>query len=123
MLVARIGATYGKTLYYDRKDPAVFASYLIRLTLDEIVLPKYYFYFSQSDYYWDQARNLATGAGQPQFNANAIKLINLPIPPIEDQKRIIEQFEKERALVAPAKEMVEVFTKKMHSRIHELWGE
>lgn len=55
LLVARIGATYGKTLYYDRKDPAVFASYLIRLTLDEIVLPKYYFYFSQSDYYWDQA--------------------------------------------------------------------
>lgn len=123
LLVARIGATYGKTLYYDRKDPAVFASYLIRLTLDESVLPKYYFYFSQSDYYWDQARNLATGAGQPQFNANAIKLINLPIPPIEDQRRIIEQFEKERALVAPAKEMVDVFTKKMHSRIHELWGE
>lgn len=41
LLVARIGATYGKTLYYDRKEPAVFASYLIRLTLDESVLPKY----------------------------------------------------------------------------------
>ena len=123
LLVARIGATYGKTLIYERTDPAVFASYLIRLTLDKSILPKYYFYFSQSDYYWDQARNLVTGAGQPQFNANAIKLITIPVPPIEEQKKIIEQFEKECALVSPAKEMIQVFTEKMQRRICELWGE
>lgn len=65
ILVARTGATYGKT--------AIFASYLIRINVNKtLVLPKYYWYFTQSDYYWKQAKKLAGGTGQPQFNANVI---------------------------------------------------
>ena len=69
ILVARTGATYGKTLLFEEDTPAVFASYLIRLRFSpDVVHPRYYWVFAQSDAYWNQAKALVTGGGQPQFN-------------------------------------------------------
>jgi len=96
---------------------------LIRLKLDKKVLPKYYLYFTQNEYYWEQARNLVTGGGQPQFNANTLKLIKLPIPPLEIQEQIISQIEAEQALVEPSKKLIEIFTKKITDKINQIWGE
>lgn len=123
ILVARIGATYGKTTIFDEEYRSIFASYLIRLKFNERVLPKYYFYYAQSEYYWEQARNLVTGAGQPQFNANTLKLIKVPIPSIEEQKQIISECDKERKLIAPTKEIIYAFTTKLKKRIQDVWGD
>ena len=50
ILVARTGATYGKTMIFEEDYPAVFASYLIRLRFpSERVHPRYYWAFAQSD--------------------------------------------------------------------------
>ncbi len=121
--MARIGATYGKTTIFDEEYRSIFASYLIRLKFNERVLPKYYFYYAQSEYYWEQARNLVTGAGQPQFNANTLKLIKVPIPSIEEQKQIISECDKERKLIAPTKEIINAFTTKLKKRIQDVWGD
>jgi len=90
LLVARTGATFGKTVLIAEPLPAVFASFLIRIRLDEsVVLPGYYWHFAQSSMYWRQARSLVSHGGQPQFNANALKTLCLPLPPLEDQERVI----------------------------------
>ena len=123
ILVARIGATYGKTTIFEADYCALFASYLIRLNFNERVLPKYYFYYAQSEHYWEQARNLVTGAGQPQFNANTLKLIRLPIPTLEEQQEIINMCDAERKTVEPVKKIFDVFTAKLKSRIQDVWGE
>ncbi|HNZ52569.1 MAG TPA: restriction endonuclease subunit S [bacterium] len=89
ILVARTGGTYGKTLYYNNNYPAVFASFLIKIELNkDRMLPEFYFHFSQSDNYWIQAKKLVSGGGQPQFNANILKEIIIPIPPLPEQKAI-----------------------------------
>ena len=38
-------------------------------------------------------------AGQPQFNSNAIKKIEIPLPSLEEQKRIINILDKFDKLV------------------------
>lgn len=89
LLVARTGATYGKTLLFADKQQAVFASYLIRIRLQEgLVLPKFYWHFSKSEEYWTQARRLVGGAAQPQFNGNVLAQIVLPVPLLPEQERI-----------------------------------
>ncbi|MCL1987678.1 MAG: N-6 DNA methylase [Firmicutes bacterium] len=123
VLVARIGSTYGKTLLFTSKERSIFASYLIRLRFNAKILPKYYWCFAQSENYWSQAKHLVTGGGQPQFNANTLKLIKLPIPPVDVQSQIIAQIEQEQAIIEPSKQVIEVFTKKMQNRINEIWGE
>ena len=90
LLVARTGATYGKTLYIPNDAPAVYASFLIKITLDENVMTnRFYWHFAQSSLYWEQANRLVSTGGQPQFNAGAIRRILVPVPPLDEQRRIV----------------------------------
>ena len=123
VLVARTGATYGKTMIFEEDYPAVFASYLIRLRFPlECVHPYYYWVFAQSDTYWNQAKVLMTGGGQPQFNGNAIKQIKFPLPPLEIQQAIVTEIEAEQSLVAANRELVKRMEGKIRAAIGRVWG-
>ena len=90
LLLARTGATYGKTLYFDADEPAVYASFLIKIILDNsIIRNRYYWHFSKSSLYWEQAERYVSKGGQQQFNTNAISRVKVPIPSLEVQDRII----------------------------------
>lgn len=124
LLVARTGATYGKTLLFNADYPAIFASYLIKLNFDNNVIDNsYYFFFSQSEEYWKQAKILVTGGGQPQFNANVIKQIKIPIPSIEIQQKLVAEMEEEQKIIDSNKYLIELMNKKIQTKINEIWGE
>ena len=91
LLLARTGATYGKTLYVPNNEPAVYASFLIKIDLDNsVILNRYYWHFSKSNLYWKQADKYVSKAGQQQFNTNAVSKVIVPVPPIEVQERIVK---------------------------------
>ena len=122
-LIARTGATYGKTMLFREDYPAVFASYLIRLRFPlERIHPYFYWAFAQSDAYWNQANALMTGGGQPQFNGNALRRIKLPIPPLSTQQAIVAEIEAERALVNANRELIQRFEKKIQAAVGRVWG-
>ena len=93
LLMARTGATYGKTMIFEEDYPAIYAGFLIKLSLDKsIINPKFYWHFAQSNFFWNQANKLVSGGGQPQFNANALKEVRMPIPyPDDRDKSLAEQ--------------------------------
>lgn len=100
LLVARTGATFGKTMLVTTDDPAVYASFLIRIRFHErTILPAYYWHFAQSGLYWTQANSLVSVGGQPQFNANALKNVEVPTPSLTDQERIVGILDTFDALV------------------------
>ncbi len=124
IIVARTGATYGKTAVFNADYPAVYASFLIKIDFPkELVLSDYYWAFAQSDMYWKQANALMSGGAQPQFNANAIAHILVPIPPISVQKVIVNQVREELAIVNQNKRIIEIFQQKIAEKIAEVWGE
>ena len=124
ILVARTGATYGKTMIFEEDYPAVFASYLIRLRFPkDRVQPRFYWVFAQSDLYWNQANALMTGGGQPQFNGNALKRVKIPLPPLATQQAIVTEVEAEQTLVAANRELVGRFEKKIQATLARVWGQ
>ena len=95
LLMARTGATYGKTMIFSEDYPAVYAGFLIKLDFDKnILIPKYYWHFAQGELFWRQANKLVSGGGQPQLNANALKMIKIPIPPLPEQEKIVAILDK-----------------------------
>ena len=122
VLVARTGATYGKTLLFVTGVQSVFASYLIRLRFNDDIVPQYYWTFAQSEMYWAQARSLVTGGGQPQFNGNALKKVTVPIPPLDVQRKIISEIESEGKLVESNRKLIAAFEKKIQTKLAEIWG-
>ena len=124
ILVARTGATYGKTMIFEEDYPAVFASFLIRLRFAKNrVHPRYYWVFAQSDLYWNQAKSLMTGGGQPQFNGNALVQVKIPLPSLATQQLIVAEIEAEQVLVAANRELIERFEKKIQATLARVWGE
>lgn len=123
LLVARTGATYGKTLYFDTDETAVFASFLIKLDLPEYIDHYFYWIFAQTQNYWDQANRLVSGGAQPQFNANAIKQLVIPIPPLDVQKSIVKQAREEQKIIDANKKLISIFCEKITDKISEVWGE
>lgn len=89
IVFARTGATTGKT-YLIESCPtnAVFASYLIRLRLSERADPSYISHFFQTEDYWRQISSNSRGVAQPGVNASKLKFLEVPLPPLEEQKRI-----------------------------------
>ncbi|CAK3239935.1 type I restriction enzyme, S subunit [Vibrio crassostreae] len=116
LLMARTGATYGKTMIFEQDYPAIYAGFLIKLSLDKkIINPKYYWHFAQSGLFWDQANKLVSGGGQPQFNANALKQVRLPIPypndtkrSLNEQKRIVTVLDELDKLISGIKEELSI---------------
>ena len=124
ILVARTGATFGKTMIFEEAYPAVFASFLIRLRFPrERVHPRYYWVFAQGDLYWNQANALMTGGGQPQFNGNALVQVKIPLPPLATQQAIVAEIEAEQALVAANRELITRFEHKIQATLARIWGE
>ncbi|RFZ81017.1 hypothetical protein DS742_00040 [Lacrimispora amygdalina] len=99
LVMARTGATFGKTLYVPNDEPAVYASFLIKISLDnDVILNRYYWHFSKSTLYWEQANKLVSAGGQPQFNSNALCRVSVPVPSIEEQEVIISILDRFDAL-------------------------
>ena len=123
ILVARTGATYGKTMVFEENYAAVFASYLIRLRFPvKKVDPRFYWAFAQSDNYWNQANALATGGGQPQFNGNALKKIRFPLPPLETQNAMVTEIEAEQVLIDANLELIKRFQSKIEDTLAGVWN-
>ena len=81
------------------------SGFLIKLSFDEkIVNPKFYWHFARSDLFWTQANKLVSGGGQPQFNANALKEVKMPIPPIARQNHIVTVLDRFDAITTSISE-------------------
>ncbi len=90
IMIARTGATTGKSYLVTDDVGAVFASYLIRLTLKrQGLIAAYLYHFMQSHSYWQQITEFSAGIAQPGVNAKKLKEIQLPIPSILEQKEIV----------------------------------
>ena len=121
LLVARTGATFGKTVFFCEDYPAIFASYLIRLKFPlEKLIPEFYWAFAQSEKYWEQARSLVSGGGQPQFNGNALTKIKIPLPPIAIQQEIVTEIESYQKVINGARAVIDNY--RPHIPINPDWA-
>ena len=96
ILFARTGGTVGKSfLVKDVPYEAVYAGYLIRTRYNsERLAPEYLKFFMESQLYWQQLRNGTIATAQPNCNGQTLAKMMIPIPPFEEQKRIIAKIEE-----------------------------
>lgn len=89
IVIARTGATTGKSYMVSKPINSVFASYLIRLQLSKPINVRYLYYFLQSDLYWQQISELSAGIAQPGVNSSKLKRMPFPLPPLDEQQHIV----------------------------------
>ncbi len=94
IVFARTGATTGKSFLVRNPNNAVFASYLIRVSVKRnFLIPKFIQYFFQSKEYWKQINEGISGAAQGGFNASKLAELRIPLPPLAEQQRIVAKLD------------------------------
>ncbi|MDK0847401.1 restriction endonuclease subunit S [Clostridium perfringens] len=83
--------TLGKNAIVKNINKGAIASSLviIRLVLSESIDIKFLYYFMNSKYELYQRNNFNNGSAQPNLSADSVKKFIMPIPPLEEQKRIV----------------------------------
>ena len=95
ILFARTGGTVGKSfLVEDVPMKSIYAGYLIRTRYSSLLCPHYMKAFMESQLYWEQLKNGTIATAQPNCNGKTLAKMLLPIPPINEQKRIVEGLHK-----------------------------
>lgn len=108
IMIARTGATTGKSYLIVDEIKAVFASYLIRIKIKSPKLqPQYLYGFMQSQLYWGQITEFSAGIAQPGVNAKKLKEIILSIPSVPEQTEIVRILDDLLAKEQQAKEAAE----------------
>lgn len=97
ILFARTGGTVGKSVVVKNMptdEPYVFAGYLIRSNYCKKINYKFLKYFMESPLYWSQLKKGTNGSAQPNCNGQTLSNMILPLPPLEEQQRIVNKIEE-----------------------------
>ena len=98
--------------------------YIVIRANTSLVYPEWIFYHINTPEFIDAGKSFMTGtAGQQRVDINYVKQYRIPVPSLEEQKKILDQVSYEQSLIEPAKQLIKVFTKKIETRIKEVWGE
>ena len=88
IVIARTGATTGYAKQIRENRHAIFASYLVRLQLNNSVNKRFIGYIVQSNEYKNFIKASASGAAQPSANAQILTSFPIQLPPLEIQDKI-----------------------------------
>lgn len=123
IVFARTGATTGKSfLIRNLPKPSVFASYLIRVRPDTSVDSGYLSHFFKSPIYWNQITNMANGAAQPGVNSSKLKELEIPLPPLAEQKRIAAILDKADSIRRKRQQAIQLADDFLRAVFLEMFG-
>ena len=104
----------GKTGIFNLDGDYCFASYLIRLRLNlKKALPRFVNMLMQTSYFLENARANATkSVKQANINAEKLKSFMLPIPPLEEQEKIVYEIENVEKNIYELEKVLELIPQK-----------
>ncbi len=95
IVLARSGATVGKSYLHRSSAELAFAGYLIRFRpRPDLLDPQFLFQFLRSDQYWRWVKRSTRAGAQPNINAKEYGELRVPVPPIAEQKKISRVLQK-----------------------------
>ncbi|MUL15825.1 restriction endonuclease subunit S [Aliivibrio fischeri] len=124
IVFARTGATTGKSyLISDVSEDTVFASYLIRVRTTQKIYSPFLAYFFKSPNYWHQIGGMSSGATLPGVNASKLSELEIPLPPLDEQKRIAAILDKADAIRQKRKQAIELADEFLRSVFLDMFGD
>jgi type I restriction enzyme S subunit len=107
--------------------PAVLNQRVARINIlyQEVLDKKYLFYFLQSPTFFSKVVSGGKGMAQQNVSTKDIKNLEIPLPPLEEQKKIVKVLEEKLGkideMIKLRKENIEDTEKLLSARLHEIF--
>jgi len=102
----------GHSAYYNRNDLGLLGGEQILLNPKKNMINNKYLYFS-SKIFSKELRKYATGIKVFRFNINDLKTIYIPMPPLEEQKQIVQYIETQTTKINGAINLQQKYIEKL----------
>ncbi|MCF6439857.1 restriction endonuclease subunit S [Pseudoalteromonas luteoviolacea] len=126
LVMASSGATWGKLAWVEEKHlPLCMNTSMIRFqSLDPNELDiRYLFYFLKTAQFRRDMEKLITGSAQPNFGSSHLKQIIVPLPPLEEQKRIAAILDKADSVCRKRQQAIDLADDLLRSVFLDMFGD
>jgi type I restriction enzyme S subunit len=105
LLITRTGSIGTISVFNDSKK-AIPGAFLIHYRLAKDVNPWFIFYFLKTKEAQDHFKSYSFGVGRPNLNVPNIELLLIPIPPLEEQQKVLEEIENRLSVADKLEETI-----------------
>lgn len=92
------------------------------LTPNKKIDSKFLYYIFFDEFIGEQLRNAMNKAMYPSVNKSDLENLDIPVPLLSIQKKIVEEIEKQEKIIKPLIELIEIYTAKIKKRINDLFN-
>ena len=82
----------------------------------------FYHYLFQSDYFQTELRAISSQTALPKFNKTSFKKINVPVPPIAEQEKIVAELDCLSGIIEKKKQQLKELDNLAQSIFYEMFG-
>lgn len=120
VVVVRYGATAG---FIGRSFAGVLANNLFVLNIkDQNKLSESYLYYAMVDETVSKfIKEKSFGGGMPALSFKIMDMVEILLPSLEEQQKIVSEIEKEEQMVSSCKQLIELYKQKIDSKIKSIW--
>ncbi len=115
IVVSAVGAHCGKCFLATGRWEAIANTHV--LIPNEKVIPDYVFHLVNDEGFW-----VKSGVAQPFVKMKESLDIEIPLPPLDVQRAIVEEIEGERSLVEANRELMERMASRIAGAVGRAWG-
>ncbi len=119
VLITRVSV--GKFAYLEH-DYAINQDLTAMVVKDEAVLDEKFLFYT-AEKLAEQVKASAVGIGVVGVTRQFVSGLDVMLPTLDEQKRIVAELESEQRLIDANKKLIEIFRQKIKSKIAEVWGE
>jgi type I restriction enzyme M protein len=114
----------GKVAYIEKDTDYYFGGFMgaIRVNAKKS-LSRFIYFLLRDGKFNDYLRDAISGANINNLNSGILGRFEIPLPPLEIQKQIVEKIEFERSKIEGAKELITIYQERIKATIAKLWAE
>lgn len=112
----------GKAAYIEENMPMTFGAFC-KVIRPKTECPKYIGHFFQSPYYRRCISDLSAGANINNIRNEHIEGLEIPLPPLDEQRRIAAVLDKVSGLIAKRREQLDKLDELVKARFVEMFGD
>ena len=84
-------------------------------------IPEWIYNFVANTQFIDEGKNHMTGsAGQRRLNIDFVRKYKIPLPPLEIQKKLVAEAEKEQQIINANRQLIEIYDQKISDVLSEI---
>ncbi|MYB96574.1 hypothetical protein F4054_00365 [Candidatus Poribacteria bacterium] len=121
VLFARSGSVGRAFVYKNGFGKAIFAGYLLRFKFDpEKINPSFVLYYTFTKIYKLWLQSIQRTAAQPNINSKEFQSLEIPLPPLAVQNRIVVEVDKRLVDVAKLRQEADAIVEQAKERVERM---